>query len=262
MPGGSEARARMIVLESVSKSFDGGATFALRDVSLTIEQGETFILLGSSGSGKTTILRLISRLIEPTSGTITLDGRDLSSYSETELRRNMGYVFQGIGLFPHMTIAQNVGIGLRLIGVAAPVRIAKARELLDLVGLEPDAFMDRFPGELSGGQQQRVAVARALATDPDYLLMDEPFGALDALTRESLQAEVLRLKATLGKTIVFVTHDIIEAFILGDRIGVCNEGRLEQVGTRAELLKTPATPFVRDLLARPVQQLKAFQELQ
>ena len=262
MPGGSEARALMIVLESVSKSFDREATFALRDVSLTIEQGETFILLGSSGSGKTTILRLISRLIEPTSGTITLDGRDLLSYGETELRRNMGYVFQGIGLFPHMTIAQNVGIGLRLIGVAAPVRIAKARELLDLVGLEPDAFMDRFPGELSGGQQQRVAVARALATDPDYLLMDEPFGALDALTRESLQAEVLRLKATLGKTIVFVTHDIIEAFILGDRIGVCNEGRLEQVGTRAELLKTPATPFVRDLLARPVQQLKAFQELQ
>ena len=262
MPGGSEARARMIVLESVSKSFDGGETFALRDVSLTIEQGETFILLGSSGSGKTTILRLISRLIEPTSGTITLDGRDLSSYGETELRRNMGYVFQGIGLFPHMTIAQNVGIGLRLIGVTAPARVAKARELLDLVGLEPDAFMDRFPGELSGGQQQRVAVARAPATDPDYRLMDEPVGALDGLTRESLQAEVLRLKATLGKTIVFGTHDIIEAFILGDRIGVCNEGRLEQVGTRAELLKTPATPFVRDLLARPVQQLKAFQELQ
>lgn len=252
----------MIVLEDVAKSFDGGATYALRDVSLTIEQGETFVLLGSSGSGKTTILRLISRLIEPSAGTITLDGRNLTDYAETDLRRNMGYVFQGIGLFPHMTIAQNVGIGLRLIGQPATAREARAHDLLDMVGLEPDAFMDRFPNELSGGQQQRVAVARALATDPDYLLMDEPFGALDALTRESLQAEVLRLKSKLQKTIVFVTHDIIEAFILGDRIGVCNEGRLEQVGTRAELLKDPATEFVRALLARPLQQLEAFRELQ
>jgi len=251
----------MIVLDRVSKSFDEGQTFALRDVSLTIEQGETFVLLGSSGSGKTTILRLISRLIEPTSGTITLDGRDLRDYTETALRRNMGYVFQGIGLFPHMTVADNVGIGLRLIGEPAPEREAKARALLELVGLEPAAFLDRFPSELSGGQQQRVAVARALATDPDYLLMDEPFGALDALTRESLQAEVLRLKAKLAKTILFVTHDIIEAFLLGDRIGVCNAGHLDQVGTRRELLRNPETDFVRALLARPLQQLEAFREL-
>jgi osmoprotectant transport system ATP-binding protein len=252
----------MIVLEHVSKSFDDGKTFALRDVSLSIEQGETFVLLGSSGSGKTTILRLISRLIEPTSGTVTLDGRDLRDYTATELRRNMGYVFQGIGLFPHMTIGQNAGIGLRLVGVPPPERDAKVRTLLDLVGLEPDAFIDRFPAELSGGQQQRVAVARALATDPDYLLMDEPFGALDALTRESLQGEVLRLKEKLKKTIVFVTHDIVEAFILGDRIGVCNAGNLDQVGTRRELLRSPATDFVRDLLARPLQQLEAFRDLQ
>jgi len=252
----------MIVLDHVSKSFDGGKTFALRDISLSIEQGETFVLLGSSGSGKTTILRLISRLIEPTSGTITLDGRDLRDYTEIALRRNMGYVFQGIGLFPHMTVAENVAIGLRLVGEPLPQREAKARALLELVELEPEAFLDRFPAELSGGQQQRVAVARALATDPDYLLMDEPFGALDALTREALQSEVLRLKAKLAKTIVFVTHDIIEAFLLGDRIGVCNEGRLEQVGTRRELLKSPATDFVRNLLARPLQQLEAFQELQ
>jgi len=252
----------MIVLDHVSKSFDGGKTFALRDVSLSIEQGETFVLLGSSGSGKTTILRLISRLIEPSSGTILLDGRDLRDYAETALRRNMGYVFQGIGLFPHMTVGDNAGIGLRLVGEPADRRNAKVRELLDLVGLEPDAFIDRFPGELSGGQQQRVAVARALATDPDYLLMDEPFGALDALTREALQAEVLHLKAKLAKTIVFVTHDIVEAFLLGDRIGVCNEGRLEQVGTRRELLRNPQTDFVRALLARPLQQLEAFRELQ
>ncbi|MEE9360887.1 MAG: ATP-binding cassette domain-containing protein [Hyphomicrobium sp.] len=251
----------MIVLDNVSKSFDGGQSYALRDVSLTIEEGETFVLLGSSGSGKTTILRLISRLIEPTAGQITLDGRDLNDYGVIELRRNMGYVFQGIGLFPHMTVGQNVAIGLRLIGWPLPKREARARELLDLVGLEPDAYFDRFPNELSGGQQQRVAVARALATDPDYLLMDEPFGALDALTRETLQKEVLRLKATLGKTIVFVTHDILEAFILGDRIGVCNEGRLDQVGTRRELLKTPKTNFVRALLARPLEQLETFQDL-
>ncbi|MEE8297643.1 MAG: ATP-binding cassette domain-containing protein [Hyphomicrobium sp.] len=251
----------MIALDNVSKSFDGGQSYALRDVSLTIEEGETFVLLGSSGSGKTTILRLISRLIEPTAGQITLDGRDLNDYGVIELRRNMGYVFQGIGLFPHMTVGQNVAIGLRLIGWPLPKREARARELLDLVGLEPDAYFDRFPNELSGGQQQRVAVARALATDPDYLLMDEPFGALDALTRETLQKEVLRLKATLGKTIVFVTHDILEAFILGDRIGVCNEGRLDQVGTRRELLKTPKTDFVRALLARPLEQLETFQDL-
>jgi osmoprotectant transport system ATP-binding protein len=251
----------MIVLDNVSKSFDGGQSYALRDVSLTIEEGETFVLLGSSGSGKTTILRLISRLIEPTAGQITLDGRDLNDYGVIELRRNMGYVFQGIGLFPHMTVGQNVAIGLRLVGWPLPKRVARARELLDLVGLEPDAYFDRFPNELSGGQQQRVAVARALATDPDYLLMDEPFGALDALTRETLQKEVLRLKATLGKTIVFVTHDILEAFILGDRIGVCNEGRLDQVGTRRELLKTPKTDFVRALLARPLEQLETFQDL-
>ena len=251
----------MIVLDNVSKSFDGGQSYALRDASLTIEEGETFILLGSSGSGKTTILRLISRLIEPTSGQITLDGRDLNDYELIELRRNMGYVFQGTGLFPHMTVGQNVAIGLRLIGWPLPKRDVRARELLDLVGLKPDAYFDRFPDELSGGQQQRVAVARALATDPDYLLMDEPFGALDALTRETLQKEVLRLKATLGKTIVFVTHDILEAFILGDRIGVCNEGRLDQVGTRRELLKTPKTEFVRALLARPLEQLEAFQDM-
>lgn len=250
----------MIVLDKVSKSFDGGKTHALCDASLTIAQGETFVLLGSSGSGKTTILRLISRLIEPTSGTITLDGTNVLDYEVTALRRNMGYVFQGIGLFPHMTVGENAGIGLRLAGEPAQEREAKVCKLLALVGLEPKAYFDRFPGELSGGQQQRVAVARALATDPDYLLMDEPFGALDALTRESLQAEVLRLKAELGKTIVFVTHDIVEAFLLGDRIGVCNKGRLEQIGTRRELLKTPSTDFVRDLLARPLQQLAAFQD--
>lgn len=251
----------MIVLDNVSKSFDGGQSYALRDVSLTIEEGETFVLVGTSGSGKTTILRLINRLIEPTSGRITLDGRDLSDYEAIALRRNMGYVFQGIGLFPHMTVGQNVAIGLRLTGISAVRRDARARELLELVELEPEAYVNRFPAELSGGQQQRVAVARALATDPDYLLMDEPFGALDVLTRDSLQKEVLRLKEKIRKTIVFVTHDIVEAFLLGDRVGVCDQGRLDQVGTKRELVEHPQTDFVRELLARPVEQLEAFREL-
>ncbi len=248
----------MIVLDHVSKSFDGGVTFALKDVSLTVESGETFVLLGSSGSGKTTILRLINRLIEPSLGHIILDGRDLDDYDPISLRRNMGYVFQGIGLFPHLTVGQNVAIGLRLVGWPKVGRQARSRELLDLVGLEPEAYIDRFPAKLSGGQQQRVAVARALATDPDYLLMDEPFGALDALTRESLQMEILRLREKFRKTIVFVTHDILEAFLLGDRIGVCNGGRLDQVGTTQELRKDPQTDFVRALLARPMEQLQAF----
>lgn len=251
----------MIVLDNVSKSFNGGQSYALRDVSLTIEEGETFVLVGTSGSGKTTILRLINRLIEPTSGRITLDGRDLSDYEAIALRRNMGYVFQGIGLFPHMTVGQNVAIGLRLTGISAVRRDARARELLELVELEPEAYVNRFPAELSGGQQQRVAVARALATDPNYLLMDEPFGALDVLTRDSLQKEVLRLKEKIRKTIVFVTHDIVEAFLLGDRVGVCDQGRLDQVGTKRELVEHPQTDFVRELLARPVEQLEAFREL-
>lgn len=251
----------MIVLDNVSKSFDGGQSYALRDVSLTIEEGETFVLVGTSGSGKTTILRLINRLIEPTSGRITLDGRDLSDYEAIALRRNMGYVFQGIGLFPHMTVGQNVAIGLRLTGISEVRRDARARELLELVELEPEAYVNRFPAELSGGQQQRVAVARALATDPNYLLMDEPFGALDVLTRDSLQKEVLRLKEKIRKTIVFVTHDIVEAFLLGDRVGVCDQGRLDQVGTKRELVEHPQTDFVRELLARPVEQLEAFREL-
>lgn len=160
-----------------------------------------------------------------------------------------------------MTVGQNVAIGLRLTGISAVRRDARARELLELVELEPEAYVNRFPAELSGGQQQRVAVARALATDPNYLLMDEPFGALDVLTRDSLQKEVLRLKEKIRKTIVFVTHDIVEAFLLGDRVGVCDQGRLDQVGTKRELVEHPQTDFVRELLARPVEQLEAFREL-
>ena len=250
----------MIVLRNLSKSFDGGATYAVRDVSLEVSEGETMVLLGSSGSGKTTTLKMINRLIEPTSGSIEVDGRDVLQQDPVELRRSIGYVFQGIGLFPHMTVEENVSIVLRLTGRPKEERRTRARELLELVTLEPDEFAERYPLELSGGQQQRIGVARGLAADPNYMLMDEPFGALDALTRDTLQQEILRLNEKLDKTIVFVTHDIFEALTLADRIAVMHEGNLEQVGTRAEILNRPATAFVKELFEKPAQQLSAFRE--
>jgi osmoprotectant transport system ATP-binding protein len=237
----------MIKLTHVSKSFDGGQTYAVKDLSFQVLKGETLVLLGSSGCGKTTTLKMINRLIEPSQGTIEVDGRDVMDRNPVSLRRQIGYVFQGIGLFPHMTVKQNVEIVPRLLGWSGRHRHDRMQELLNLMGLPAERFAQRFPDELSGGQQQRVGVARALAADPDYLLMDEPFGALDALTREVLQQELLNLKKQLEKTMVFVTHDLHEALLLGDRIAVLHRGCLEQIGTKKEILDTPATPFVRDL---------------
>jgi len=251
----------MIRFEQVSKSFDGGGSFAVRAVSLEVREGETLILLGSSGCGKTTLLRLTNRLLDPSSGRIVLDGEDVATQDPIALRRKIGYVFQGIGLFPHMTVAENIAIVPRLLGWPAARQRARAHDLLEVVGLEPDRYRDRFPDELSGGQQQRVGVARALAADPVYLLMDEPFGALDALTRNVLQQELIAIRERIDKTIVFVTHDIFEALALGDRIAVLHAGRLEQVGTREEILRRPATEFVRELFAKPAQQLAAYGDL-
>jgi osmoprotectant transport system ATP-binding protein len=251
----------MIVLRDVWKSFDGGMTYAVKGVTLEVAQGETLVLLGSSGSGKTTVLKMINRLVEPTKGTIEIDGRNVQDMDPVELRRSIGYVFQGIGLFPHLTVAENVSIVLRLLGRPKNERRKRAEELLTLVGLDPQIFADRYPDELSGGQQQRVGVARALAANPDYLLMDEPFGALDAVTRDTLQLELLRLKEQLRKTIVFVTHDIFEAFLLADRIAVMHHGRVEQVGTKEQLQRQPATEFVRELLAKPLKHLASFHKL-
>ncbi len=251
----------MISLHNVSKSFDDGQSYAVREMSLDVAEGETLVLLGSSGCGKSTTLKMINRILEPTGGRIEVDGTDVQSQDPVLLRRSIGYVFQGIGLFPHMTVAENVGIGLRLAGWSASRRGNRSRELLDLVGLPADDYAARLPEELSGGQQQRVGVARALAPDPNYLLMDEPFGALDALTRDTLQKELLALKRNLNKTVVFVTHDIFEALTLGDRIAVLHEGRLEQVGTQDEVLGSPATKFVRDLFARPARQLARFRDV-
>lgn len=250
----------MIVLRDLCKSFDNGNTFAVQNVSLEIAEGETLILLGSSGSGKTTTLKMINRLIEPSSGIIEVDGKNVLEQNPVELRRSIGYIFQGIGLFPHMTVEENVSIVLRLTGRPKAERRARAHELLNLVELHPNDFAERFPAELSGGQQQRVGVARGLAADPAYLLMDEPFGALDALTRDTLQQEILQLKEKLNKTIVFVTHDIFEALTLADRIAVMHNGNLEQVGTRQEILGHPATPFVQHLFEKPANQLTAFRE--
>ena len=210
----------MISFRHVSKSFDRGRHFAVDDVSLEVRDGETLVLLGSSGSGKTTLLKLTNRLLEMTSGTIEVDGQDIADLDPIILRRKIGYVFQGIGLFANMTVEENVAIVTRLLGWAREERRSRAHELLELVGLEPAEYADRFPEELSGGQQQRVGVGRALAADPAYLLMDEPFGALDSLTRLSLRKELIRIWSERRKTILFVTHDVDEALQLAQRIVV------------------------------------------
>jgi osmoprotectant transport system ATP-binding protein len=251
----------MIWLEKVSKSFDGGRTYAVKELSLRINTGETLVLLGSSGCGKTTTLKMINRLIEPTAGFIEVGGENILKLDPVMLRRKIGYVFQGIGLFPHMTVLENVGLVPRISGKSGHEKQTNAQRLLEMVGLPAEIFARRFPEALSGGQQQRVGVARALAGDPGYLLMDEPFGALDALNREVLQQELLKLKTKLKKTIVFVTHDIFEAFLLGDRIAILHQGRLEQIGPKREILSAPATPFVKDLISKPARQLAIFRRL-
>ena len=219
----------------------------LRGVSLTVAQGETLCLLGASGSGKTTALRTINRLVEPSGGRVLVDGDDIAGADPVRLRRGMGYVIQSGGLFPHLTVAGNVGLLCRLSGWE-PARIEeRVRELLELVQLDP-GLGARRPRELSGGQRQRIGVARALALDPDILLMDEPFGALDPITRDRLQGELAELLAGRQKACVLVTHDLAEAFRLGDRVALLSEGRLVQVGTEAELREDPRDDHVRRFL--------------
>jgi osmoprotectant transport system ATP-binding protein len=251
----------MIQLTHLKKSFDNQKTFSVNNVSLTIHDGETLVLLGSSGAGKSAVLKMINRLIIPTSGKIEIDGCDIKNCDLIQLRRRLGYVFQGVGLFPHMTVAENIAVILRLEKKSLSFRKERSDELLTRIGLPPAIFANRYPHELSGGQQQRVGVARALASNPDYLLMDEPFGALDAVTRRELQNEILRLKKEFNKTIVFVTHDIFEALLLGDRIAVFHQGAVEQIGSKEELIQHPATNFVRELFENVKQQIQLFQEI-
>ncbi|WP_063051125.1 ABC transporter ATP-binding protein [Nocardia arthritidis] len=234
-----------IVLHSVTKHYPGQRDPAVDKVSLTIPAGEIVVLVGPSGCGKTTTMRMINRLIEPTSGTITIDGRDAATIHPDRLRRGIGYSIQQAGLFPHLTVAKNVATVPGLIGWDRRRIAARVDEMLELVGLDPDTFRDRYPRRLSGGQQQRVGVARALAADPPVLLMDEPFGAVDPITRASLQNELLRLQGELGKTIVFVTHDFTEAVKLGDRIAVLGDkSRILQYDTPAAILADPADETV------------------
>jgi osmoprotectant transport system ATP-binding protein len=248
----------VIRLDAVSKRYPNG-TLAVHELTLDVPAGEVAVLIGPSGCGKTTLLRMINRLIEPTGGRIFLDGDDVTHVDPVELRRRVGYVIQQIGLFPHQTIGVNIGTVPRLLGWSKQRIRARVDELLDLVGLDPADYRDRYPDQLSGGQRQRIGVARALAADPPVLLMDEPFGAIDPITRARLQEEFRRLQAEIGKTVVFVTHDIEEAVKLGNRIAILNVGgRLEQYDTPSEILGHPATPFVASFVGddRAIKQLK------
>lgn len=248
----------MIALDTVSKRY--GATVAVDNLTLSVNEAELFVLLGGSGSGKTTVLKTINRLIEPTSGTIRLDGEDVSKLSPHILRRRIGYVFQKVGLFPHMTVAENIGVTPALLGWAGDRIRARVDELLRLVELDP-AMGSRFPDSLSGGEQQRVGVARALAAEPKVMLLDEPFGALDPLTRDRLQRSFLDISRKLKLTSIFVTHDMVEALLLGDRIGVMNGGKLVQVGRPHELLLHPANDYVRRLMETPKQHAAIIERL-
>lgn len=245
----------MISLTDVSKSYDNGATFAVRSVNLEIGTGELVALVGESGSGKTTTLKMINRLIEPGGGAIRIDGTDILSYDTVALRRSIGYVFQGIGLFPHLTVADNIAVVPRLLEWSGREISARTNELLELVGLAPDEFTLRLPGELSGGQQQRVGVARALAARPQLILMDEPFGALDPITRANLRAELKSIHTTTGLTIVLVTHDMTEALQLADRIAVMREGSILQYDTPRNVIQRPADEYVKSLLQTPLDEV-------
>jgi osmoprotectant transport system ATP-binding protein len=243
------ARRPMIELRGVTKTYPGGQT-AVNNLSLDIDRGAITVLVGPSGCGKTTTMRMINRMVEPTSGAVLVDGEDIAGRKASDLRRSMGYVMQSSGLLPHRTVLDNIATVPRLNGVPRKDARARASELLEVVGLAPDLGR-RYPAQLSGGQQQRVGVARALAADPPILLMDEPFSAVDPVVRQELQEELLRLQRDLAKTIVFVTHDIDEATILGDKVAVLNIGGvLAQYATPEEILRAPVSDFVAGFVGR------------
>ena len=238
----------MVIFENASKSF--GNNVVIENLSLSISRGQFAVLIGPSGCGKTTSLRMINRLIEPTEGSIFVDGQDVSKINPVELRRRIGYVIQQVGLFPNMTIEQNIEVVPKLLKWSKEKRRARVSELLEMVGMEPSQYRGRYPSELSGGQQQRVGVLRALAVAPPLLLMDEPFGALDPITRETLQDELKKLQVDLGITIVFVTHDIDEAVKLADTIILMKDGKVIQAAPPEELLANPAGDFVREFIGK------------
>lgn len=241
----------MIRLDGLSKRYPGQQRDAVASLDLDIRRGEIVVFVGPSGCGKTTTMKMINRIIEPTTGRILLDGEDVTDANPDQLRRRIGYVIQQIGLFPHLTIGENIATVPKLLGWKKDRIAARVDELLTTVGMDPEEYRDRYPKQLSGGQQQRIGVARALGADPEVLLMDEPFGAIDPITRDRLQNELLRLQAEMRKTIVFVTHDIDEAIKLGDRIVILQEGsRIAQYDTPERILTAPANDFVRSFIGR------------
>ena len=243
----------MIAFEQVSKLYD--QTPVVDEISLTIDKGEFITILGTSGSGKTTTLKMINRLIEPTNGQIYFDGQNIKDLDAVALRRRIGYVVQQIGLFPHMTIGENIATVPRLLGWEQEKINSRVTELLEFVQLSPKEFTNRFPYQLSGGQQQRVGVARALAADPNVMLFDEPFGAIDAITRGDLQDELLRIHRELGdKTFVFITHDLYEAFKLGSRVLIMDQGKIAQFDSPKAILRAPQNDFVRKLITTAKNQ--------
>jgi osmoprotectant transport system ATP-binding protein len=245
MSSSSSSSAAEIVFDHVTKRYANAPKPAIDDLSLTLPAGDICVLIGPSGGGKTTAMKMVNRLISITEGDITIDGTSVNALDVTELRRGIGYVIQQIGLFPHLTIEANVATVPRLLGWDKERTRARGRELLELVGLDPDEYGKRYPAQLSGGQRQRVGLARAMAADPPLMLMDEPFGAIDPITRERLQNDFLRLHEEIRKTVVFVTHDIDEAIKMGHRIAILREGgRLAQFGTPEEILSNPADDFV------------------
>lgn len=236
----------MLKFENVTKVYKGGNK-AVDNINLEINRGEFVAFIGPSGCGKTTTMKMVNRLIETTEGNIYVDGKNINEVDVVELRRSIGYVIQQIGLFPHMTIRENIALVSKLLKTPLDERNKRAEELIDLVNMDR-SYLDRYPGELSGGQQQRIGVLRALAADPPLILMDEPFGALDPITRDALQDEFKDLQQRLGKTIVFVTHDMDEAIKLADRIVILRDGEVVQVGTPDEILRTPANEFVEEFI--------------
>lgn len=244
----------MITLRRVSKRFPNGVK-AVDDLSMEIAEGETLVLLGTSGSGKTTTMKMINRLIESTSGEILIDGQNIKHQNPTQLRRKIGYAIQHVGLFPHMTVGRNIAVVPKLLNWPDAKINNRVDKLLAMVGLPPEDFRGRYPAQLSGGQQQRIGVARALAADPPVVLMDEPFGALDPITREKLQNEFIKLETEIKKTIIFVTHDVFEAVKMGDRIALLDDGVLQQLASPVEIVENPANEFVHQFLGRRRFQL-------
>ncbi|MBD3232582.1 MAG: ATP-binding cassette domain-containing protein [candidate division Zixibacteria bacterium] len=251
----------MISVRGVSKSYNDGLTWAVKDVSFDVTAGEVLALVGESGCGKTSTLKMINRLVELTSGAIAVGDRDIMSIPPVVLRRSIGYVIQEIGLFPHLTVEENIGVVPELLGWSVNRTKERVDELLNLVGLDAREYRKRRPEELSGGQQQRVGLARALAGGPKTMLMDEPFGALDPITRAGVVEEFRKIQHDLSLTVIFVTHDMAEALILADRIAVMKDGSIMAIDTPSELLSNPGDPYAEELLSMPQRQAKIITEI-